>query len=467
MKKRQCLDQKFSTFLNISEITNPSQTWQVELRLERAFNQQVQQHPEKTAEQWARYFLKVLQAKKSAETSTHRSQAEKYLSAYLQEACYHAAQKVQRQFHSIRYQYSLADFFQIGNLLVNQPAKLFRSFDLEYQHTHLESYARTAIFRFIGNTIYTQDLEAKREKFSDYGLLKDLSNKELKEALTSRGLSSHHIDLHCLARQCFEAIYQPQTHSGGRRLEAPSQAALVQMVACYNQRCDQFDFSTDLVDAQKMQAMLSTCIQSARTYRSNRVVILEDDNIVSDSMPTPWEMIIQAEERQHTESLISDVFTTIPQTGQTLLKLWLGLNLTQTEIATVLQHNYPELQKQYQVARQIGRNNRNCLKELIQRCHRLNSHLDDQVCCLADTAKIELIQALLDECLQSQCKRLIHAELEQLAQQSFMSQQDFIQAFETQLESHLKLVPRSLKSVDRKIIDVVDEWKRTIKLFSP
>ncbi|MEH2141133.1 hypothetical protein [Nostoc sp.] len=41
-----------------------------------------------------------------------------------------------------------------------------------------------------------------------------------------------------------------------------------------------------------------------------------------------------------------------------MLILWLGLNLTQTEMAVVLKNKYPEIQKQYQVARQLARYSR-------------------------------------------------------------------------------------------------------------
>lgn len=252
---------------------------------------------------------------------TQQQLAEKHLSAYLQEVCYQAAQKIQRQFQSIQRKYSLADSFQIGNLLVNQPAKLFRSFKTDYQYSRLESYAKTAIFRFIGNTIYTQDIEAKREKFSNYGLLRDLNNKELKEALVSQGIQTRH-----------------------------------------------------------------------------------------------------------------------------------------PEIATVLKHQYPELQKQYQIARQLGKHHRNLLKlkELLQQCHQFNPDLS-----LRDDKATELIQKSLEDCLQSHCKRLMYDSLKQFAQQSHAETLDFVQAFETHLESDLDLSPKPLRSFNSKILAVIDEWTRS------
>lgn len=475
MKKRQSTVQKFSTFLSFSG-TKKSFTlqWIAEPELGRTIQKHVQDHPERTTEVWALYFLTILQSKSKEEENEGTSEylmAEKYLSAYLQEVCYQAAQKIQKQFRSIQYKYALEDLFQIGNLFANQPGKLFRSYKSDYPYTSLESYAKTAIFRFIGNAIYTQDVEAKREKFSDYGLLRDLSTKELKEALASHGITTNQIEAYCLARYCYNAVCQPQTRQGSRSLEAPSQEDLTQIAACYNQQHNSLTVPTDLRDAMTIQEMLSTCIQAAREYRTQRIVTLENDDIISDPTPTPWDTIVQIEERVQVESLVSELFTTIPETGQTLLKLWLGLNLTQAEIATVMQHKYPELQKQYQVARQLGKYSRNLIKEFLQRCRQLNPELS-----LQDNKAVELIQEALDECLQAHCKRLVYQYLEQFtqqycnteqlsyeqAEQLIEAQQGFIQAFENQLEADLNLSSESLKFVNKKIADVVSEWLRSI-----
>ena len=513
MKKRQSTVQKFSTFLSFLDFRKSLiHTWITEPELERNIKQQVQTHPEITAELWALYFLRFLQSRSQEEeksggmgerknnrqvvdtlssihypvitqpcSSSHHLKVGNYLSAYLQEACYWAAQKLQKQFKSIQYKYSLEDLFQIGNLFVNQPAKLFRSFKLEYQNSSLEGYAKTAVYRFIGNTIYTQDVEAKREKFSDYGLLKDLNNKELKEALASKGINTSQIDLYCLARECFNAVCQPQKRQGSRSLESPSQEDLSQIASCYNQRHNQLNLPSVLADSKKIQEMLSICIQAARDYRTKRVLTLENDDIISDPMPTPWDIVTQTEEREEIESLVSKIFITMPETGQTMLKLWLGLNLTQAEIATVLKPKYPELQKQYQVARQLGKYSRNLLKEFLQEYHQLNPEIS-----LHDDKDIELIQESLDECLQSYCQRFIYTYLEQfthqyLSEDEFIiftdlrhneqpeddqtsklieKKQGFIQAFEKQLEKNMNLSPESLKFVNTKIAGIVGEWLR-------
>lgn len=481
MKKRQNHTQRFSTFLSFSgakERLTPTQ-WLVDSSLERSINQKLQEYPERTTEEWALHFLIILQSSSSILSTDHsnhvRTLVEKHLSAYLQEVCYQSAQKLQRQFQSVQYKYSLTDLFQIGNLLVNQPLKLFRSFDPTYPNSSLESYASTAIYRFIGNTIYAQDLEAKREKFSDYGLLRDLSQKELKEALAFSGLEISQIEPHCFAKYCYNAVCQPQARQSSRKLDAPSQEELVQIATCYNQQSS--SAMVQIVDAEGVQAMLSTCIRAAREYRTNRVQTLLSDDVISDPMLTPWESAIQIEEREQVKSLVSQVFTTIPEMGQVLLKLWLGLNLTQSEIATILGQKYPELQKQYQVARHLGKYNRHLLKEFLTLCQQLNPSLP-----LQDDKAIELIQASLADCLQLHCRQLVYAELDRLTQrysnedefaivaaliqveqayeasQSIDSRLVLIQAFEHQLEQDLTLLPGSFSFVTRKIVEAISEW---------
>ncbi|GAP94266.1 hypothetical protein [Leptolyngbya sp. NIES-2104] len=453
MKKRQSVVEQFSTFLSFSDESKGSAlNWGVEPRLKSMIEQQIQARPDKTAEEWALDFLKISQTE--AAQSSSAQYAEKYLSAYLQEACYQSAKKVQQQFQSIRYQYSIADLFQIGNLFVSQPAKLFRSFQSGYSQTRLESYAKTAIFRFIGNTIYAQDIEAKREKFSDYGLLRDLSNKELKEALAAIGIHPSQIEAYCLARYCYREVCQFQTRTSNQRLEPPNQDELIQIASYYNQQHDRL-MPPIASNSETIQTMLLACIQAARDYRTQRVMTLDRDDVISDSVPTPWESVIQLEEREQAEALVSRLFTTIPEVGQTLFKLWLGLNLTQTEIATVLKPQYPELQKQYQVARQLSRYNRDLLKGFLLQCQQLNPNLSS-----SDDSAIALIQSALSDCLQSHCKRQIYKHLEQSNGSDWsdiIRQPALLHAFKRQLAQDLALRPDSLETVNQKIMGVISE----------
>lgn len=462
MKKRQSVVEQFSTFLSFSDGAKGfAPKWVVEPRLKSAIEQQIQAYPDKTVEEWALGFLEILQTETVQSASAQY--AEKYLSAYLQEVCYQSAKKVQQQFQSIRYQYSIADLFQIGNLFVSQPAKLFRNFQSSYSKTRLESYAKTAIFRFIGNTIYAQDIEAKREKFSDYGLLRDLSHKELKEALAAAGIHPGQIEAYCLTRHCYREVCQPQTRMSNQRLEPPNSDELIQIASYYNQQHDQL-MPPIASNPESIQTMLLTCIQAARDYRTQRVMTLDRDDVISDSVPTPWESIIQLEEKEQAEALVSQLFLTIPEVGQTLFKLWLGLNLTQAEIATVLKPQYPELQKQYQIARQLSRYNRNLLKDFLSQCQHLNPNLS-----LADDSAIALIQSALSDCLQSHCKRQIYKHLEQFNSSDWADityQPALLREFKGQLAQDLVLHPGSLETVNQKIMSVISEVRSQFTLSS-
>ncbi|MCX7592874.1 MAG: sigma-70 family RNA polymerase sigma factor [Fischerella sp.] len=511
MKKRENIIEKFSTFLSFrnsnSEI-NP--IWQTDLELERYMKLLVRSEPEANEEFWARYFLKILREVSQSEgnkdgekpltpSSQHSSTppsliAGKHLSAYLQEACLWASQKAYQRFKYLRHKYPLEEYFQIANSAANPPAKLFKSFNSEHPQTNVEGYAKTAIIRLISNTIYQQDLEAKRGKFSDYGLLKDLTAKELKEALISKGFSVNQIDSYCLAWQCFDKIYQPDRSHGSRSLATPTQQHLQQIAFCYNQRLKKLDLPTALASGEKIQQMLSICIQAARDYRTKRFLPLEAYDNISDPMPTPWDHLIQEDTWEQLQLLVSNLFATMPEAGQTMLKLWQGLSFTQAEIAVVLKDKYPELQKQYQVARQLDKYSRNLLKDLANEWKKNNPDIY-----LRDDKDIQNLKDAMTEYLQSHCQKLFYLILDKIAEQpqnqgkllilcrqinqlkqlneeprkpglSEISnnlakiKQDLIINFQQELEISMNLAAKTLDIGITKIANFVHEWLR-IKIY--
>lgn len=138
-----------------------------------------------------------------------------------------------------------------------------------------------------------------------------------------------------------------------------------QIAYCYNQQIKKLDFPTASISSDKVQHMLSICVRAARDYRTKRFFPLEEYENTFEPTPTPWDNLIQQEAWEQVESIVSNSFASIPEAGQTMLKLWQGLNLTQTEISILLRKEHPELQKQYQVARQLSRYIRSILKNLV------------------------------------------------------------------------------------------------------
>ncbi len=474
MKKREDMVQKFSTFLSFGDSKSRLKaTWQVDPELERQMKRLTQSDPEAKAEFWARYFLKTLRrVENEGDTGTWR-QGElreelsvssltvgRHLSAYLQEACFWAAQKSYQRFIFLRHKYPLEEYFQIANSATNLPAKLLKNFDFNYPQTNLEGYARIAIIRFIANTIYQQDIEAKKEKFSDYGLLKDLTKKELRESLQAKGINPLQIDSYCLVWQCFDEIFQPSQNQGNRRLNPPTQNHLQQIASYYNQRCNSLNLQVIPTVGEKIQEMLSICIQAAREHRTKRFLPLEDYEKISDSMPTLWDTVMQEEEWEQVQKLVANLFSAMPEASQTMVKLWQGLNLTQTEMATILKNQYPDLQKQYQVARQLGRLTRNLLRDLANEWQQIHPES-----CLDGDKDIERIKESLDECLQVHCQKIFYQILDQIGEQ--WSDEQKLLMFENELTMNKQAIageiPLSLSDLSKGVADVKPSLTQAFK----
>ncbi|HEY9667436.1 MAG TPA: hypothetical protein V6C91_11560 [Coleofasciculaceae cyanobacterium] len=530
MKKRDDIVQKFSTFLSFST-SNRGQNlkWQVDPELERYMKRLTDSEPEAKAEFWARHFLKILRGVSSVKTSREAeneedtgnpdppirsreneenspemlssispsplflevsgsfgvspSRAGRHLSAYLQEACLWAAKKNYQKFKFFRHKYPLEELFQIANSAANPPQKLLKNFKFDYPKTNIEGYARTAITRYIGNTIYQQDLEAKRDKFSAYGLLKDLTAKELREALVLQGINPSQIDLYCLAWKCFDEIYQSNDSRGSHSLTSPDQEQLKQISCCYNQRLHQFDLTAVPASAEKIQEILSICIQAARDRRTHRFFSVEDFDNISNLMPTPLDSLINEEAWEQVELLVSSLFSAMPERGQTMLKLWQGLSLTQTEIAAVLQSRHPELKKQYQVARQLGKYTRDLFKDFANQLKSIYPEM-----CFSDEQYIEYLKNYLDDYLQIFCKDMLCSSLDDVAskwvdrdkffiiindfrlkrnqskeslnsstKQLMDAKQKLANLFKRELEFNMDILQESLDLVDHKINQFLDE----------
>ncbi|MEH2388294.1 MAG: sigma-70 family RNA polymerase sigma factor [Nostoc sp.] len=511
MKKREGIIQQFSSFLSLrNDHKNFNFVWQVDVDLERNISSLTQLEPDAKEEYWARYFLKIVRevsqedllkicsqtedkqkvrvSISSAEKiSKSSSRAEKHLSAYLQEACLWAARKSYQRFKFIQHKYPLEEYFQIANSAIFPPAKLFKNFNLNYSQSNIEGYAKTYIIRFISNTIYQKDLEGKREKFSNYGLLKDLTKKEMQEALTIKGINQNRISLYCLTWQCLEQIYQPNQRQGSHSLETPSDECFQAIASLYNERCNQLGFMEAPVSKDRIQEILEICIQAARDYRTKSFQPLENYENLTDSRYTALDNLVQEEEWQQVSSLISSLFSTISETNQIMLILWLGLNLTQTEMAAVLKNKYPELQKQYQVARQLARYNKILLKDFIKESQKVYPEI-----CLNEEKDIEILKESLDECLQVHCQKICKSALDKITQQwqiedkigvlelgltdqekidrkldvptFYLSlsrnevNENLREAFMYQLEIDMGLPKNSLVVASNKLANFVDEW---------
>ncbi len=503
MKKREDIVQKFSTFLNFTTANSiTSAFWQVDVELERHIKIVRQSDPEAKEEFWAIHFLKILllasqieekslegdlQAKnKESEISVYNLISEKHLLAYLQESCLWAARKAYQRFIFIRYKYPLEECFQIACLGVNPPSKFLKNFNFNYSSSNINNYAKTGILRFIQNTIYQQNVEARHRQYSDYGLLKDLTKIELKTALLSQGISQERTDLYCLVWKCFDEIYSSNQCQGNRSLKSPNPEHIKEIFYCCNRRLEQLNLPVTPVSEEKTKQILSTCIQAARESRTKHLLSLDNYENIPDRQ-TNLDNIIQEEAWQEVLLIVSELFLAMPESGQIIIKLYKGLTLTQTEVATVLKSKYLDLQKQYQVARQLAKYNKNILSYFLTRWQQIYPDMH-----VKNEKDIEKIKEALDECLELHCKQLLNNCLESVFRElinenkikyEFLYEElinernlsnlnmsvDFkkqiIRGFNRRLETDMCLPNKSLELIHHKIIIFIDEWLKNQRCY--
>lgn len=343
--------------------------------------------------------------------------AEKLLSAHIQKVCWYAAKDFYEkriQFSNLRYQYPLEECLQIASLRASEPIKLLKNFDFKYRRITIKSYAEKRLWGIISDKIRAQNVEAKTKSFSDDGLLRTLAKIELIEAL--KVTNNYHLEInsYCLALHCYKEIYQPK-QINQNQLAPPTREQLQQIAVRYNQRRQEFKIlkSAELDD---ITFILKTCVQVIRTYRSSDSFIgriqENSNNLTTDPLNNlieTEEILSQNKEIEQVRSIIAKNFVALPDAAQKTLKLWFGLELTQSDILLVI-GQLLGLQKQYEVSRKIKQYKKPLLKALIQELSEEFSELFqpknrlDQI--------ISQIQEPIDECLKQYCKTFFYPPLE-------------------------------------------------------
>ncbi|NJM18248.1 MAG: sigma-70 family RNA polymerase sigma factor [Richelia sp. RM2_1_2] len=471
MERRGNIIKKFSSFISFTGDNHQIKlNWQVDLTLENSIKLKVAADPEAKESFWVQYFLKVLLVQHQLENPECIPTAKRHFSAYLQEACFKAAKDIHHELKYIQHKYSLEECFQIANIAANSPSKFFKNFNLERSKINVEAYAITTFKRFIRNQIYQQDLEARRTRFSNYGLLKNLSVKELNEALLAQNFNNQQIILYRLGWQCFNEIFQP-SYKQLSRTANPSEEDFTVIANYYNQRCKQLNLINVSATDITIKEILETCINAAKNYRTKQYFSFEENyHGICDDTASTLDILIQQEEWQQVQVIIDNLFTNMPKLCQIIFQLWQGLNLTQTEIANLLKFKYPELQKQYQVARQLKRYTRSILREFAEEWNKVNSEIY-----LDNDKDIERIKSALDKCLGLYCKQFLFSILDKIFQNFIVEKQkncdlshplnlvmviklNLIDLFQNELEKSMYLETNSLSAVNHKLVDIVNEW---------
>ena len=345
----------FSTFIKFTG--DRFDTWISDPRLARSMRQLLQQSGiERSEKFWVLHWYRLRQ---------QHPHANRHLWAYLQEPCYWAAHRISRRFPMV--QYSVADGFQTAIANVD---RILNKYDPDYG-SDLKAYARRAF----GNCIRDQLRQQQAINISsDWGLLRRLSQTQLKKALLAAGFVQTSGSI--LIWQCFKHICVPEPGKSARGLSAPTPEQLDAIAKRYNRlRHRTPDILSVDIGARQLIMELTQLAATVRSYLTPTVTSLNqpqyDDSGEEqlDTLPTddtPMAQLLTAEAYteqqqwiQQIDTRLSDEIVNLEASNQILLRLYYQQTLTQSDIARQLNI------QQYQVSRKLSRIRQQLLLSII------------------------------------------------------------------------------------------------------
>jgi RNA polymerase sigma factor (sigma-70 family) len=367
MRPRKDLIAIFSTFLQF-EADRP-QGWVSDPRLHRNMTRSLQAEPQSGETFWQVYWWQRYdRAMQQAPTSNPaRLQAIGHLSAYLQETCFWAVQRVMPRMGSM--QMKISDCFQVA---IADVPRLLQAFDAS-QPSSLKTYANTVF----SNTLRDYLRQRREVDFcTDWGLLLKISRKRLLESLQAHNLDKATCDRNELAWKCLIANHGRQKLAKLRSLTTPDAATWQTIAAMYNADRQSIPHLTEEATEANLEKWLTDVAKKVRHYLYPTVSSLnqkkgeEGDSEWQDDLSTGDETPMvhlldqeeQAERQSQTAQMVAVLKAAIEQmdqTSQVLLRLYYQEHLTQQLIAQKL-----EIQ-QYNVSRRLTKTRETLLKAIV------------------------------------------------------------------------------------------------------
>lgn len=354
MRPRQEIVETFSTFAQLEN--DKFSKWMTDVRLRRSMESCMQNTPDiKNLEDtvaeyfWSLYWYKIW---RSHTPLSHL--AKQHLSAYLQETCYWAAEKVLARFSMN--QYGLADYFQMG---IAEIEKILAGYNPE-RNSSLKTYASMAFPSRIKD-ILRQGKEA--DICTNWGLLRKVSKKLVLEALACTGLSCTQISRYRLAWTCFKTLYQQNQLSRNQKLPEPHQQLWIDIANLYNsERYSQIHPPGLECSPEMMEEWLTKVAIYVRTYLYPNVYSIniyksEDDISQAFDIQDPLsesliaEIIAQeeAQERKNKLAQINKVllsaFGQMETQSQIIFVLYYQQGMTQQQIIQELNISQPTISR--------------------------------------------------------------------------------------------------------------------------
>jgi RNA polymerase sigma factor (sigma-70 family) len=367
MRPRQDLIAIFSTFLQF-EADRP-QGWVSDPRLNRNMARSLQATPQGGEIFWQVYWWQQCDRawQQPATSRPALLTALGHLSAYLQETCFWAVQRVMPRMGSIQMQ--LSDCFQVA---IADVPRLLQAFDAT-QPASLKTYANTVF----SNTLRDYLRQRREIDFcSDWGLLLKISRKRLCEALQANNLAAATRDRYLLAWKCLTAHHSLQKSPKLRRLTAPDAATWQAIVQMYHDDRQSIPALTDDATAATLEQWLLDAAQKVRRYLYPSVSSLnrkrgdegdrewQDDLSTGDETPMVYLLEQEAQDERQAQmtqmaAVLRGAIDQLDATSQALLRLYYQERLTQQRIAQKL-----EIQ-QYSVSRRLSKTRETLLQAIV------------------------------------------------------------------------------------------------------
>ncbi len=290
-------------------------------------------------------------------------QTRELLVAYLQTSYWFAAQKLSVKRRSDQRE----DYYRIGLELVSDPAKLLRKFDFS-RDIKLRTYAEATLKGVIRDELKASSVWERTNTLGDYGLLRSLSKKELRESLSAAKYSEEKVVAYLLIFQSFEEIYQA-THEKQKKLRDPSNEEIKDIGKRYQQLW--VDNISETPPKLNIESVLQAIAATVRAYRDpktlqKRIVDkVENAETPLDIMETLDSSAQMAALATNLRAAIDDSFNRCKPAIQTTLKLSLGLDLNQSDIVVLLGQELG-VKKQFQLSRKLQKYQKDVLRPTLQ-----------------------------------------------------------------------------------------------------
>jgi RNA polymerase sigma factor (sigma-70 family) len=364
MRARQQITELFSTFLQFD--ADHFDRWVTDARLRRRMQQCLQTAEAPASERfWVIYWHKRWQEQ--------HQPADLHLAAYLQEACYWAAQQTVRKFADL--QYRLSDCFQIA---IADVSTVLKGFNPD-RGASLKTYASMAFSSTLRDALRQRQVV---DLCSNWTLLRRVSKKRLLEALKAGGLSENGMPHYQLAWTCFKTLYLPTTPT--ERLPKLDSGFWENVAQLYNTERQQLLSPGNARDADTLERWLSQTANWVRSYLYPTVRSLntpkfgEDTTEVQDMLAAEGadsllselvakeEVADRSNQQAQLNQALSNAIAKLDSQSQEILRLYYQQGLTQQQIMRELALS------QASVSRRLSKARENLLAATVQWSQSLN-----------------------------------------------------------------------------------------------